>query len=310
MTQRRDTGRPGAGAGATTRTPADGTWDSALSAGEFAAVEGAGFDPVGQVLGTAVFNIGYTGVWGCPGEWSATYGTGTHGTGAQGTATRATGSHGTGAPSSPWASSYAPLVRTMYAARRLALGRAEAECLARGGDGIVGVTLRVGEFQAGGLEFTALGTAVRARSRIRPARPFTSHLSGQDFARLVHAGWVPTGLAFGIALAIRHDDWRTPGRIVRLAGNQEVDGYTQLVGRVRHDAREQLALDAAKHGGDGVVVDGMELKLRTSECPTPGNTRDLTAEAVLVGTSVARFRRPGRPAGPGPLTIMRLERER
>lgn len=249
------------------------------------AIKGAGFDPVGQVLGTAVFHLGYSGVWGCPGPWDLR------------------------PPTSAWSSSYAPLVRTMYAARRLALSRAVAECTALGGDGIVGVKLRIGAFPAGGLEFTALGTAVRARSRIRPRTPFTSHLTGQDFAKLIHAGWVPTGLAFGIALAARHDDWRGAGRFTWAAGNQEVDGYTQLINYARHDARTQLALDASKHGGDGVVVDDVELRVWESECPGMGSSRDVGAEAVFVGTSVARFRSSARPAVRTPLTIMRLERE-
>ncbi|MFG2453044.1 hypothetical protein ACGFSG_27075 [Streptomyces sp. NPDC048512] len=279
-------GAPGDGSGP---PRPDGTWNSGLSAEEFAAVKGAGFDPVGQVLGTAVFTIGYTGVWGCPGSWSAT--------------------DGASVPSSPWSSSFAPLVRTMYAARGLALSRAVAECGALAGDGIVAVELRVAEFPAGGLEFTVRGTAVRARSRIRPRRPFTSHLSGQDFARLVRGGWIPAGLVFGIALATRHDDWRTSRRAVWTAGNQEVDGYTRLIGHVRHEARTRLALEAAKQGGDGVVVNGMELDVRERECTTYGNTRDLDAEAVIVGTSVARFDRSRRPDGPQPLTIMRLERE-
>ncbi|MFD6925961.1 heavy metal-binding domain-containing protein [Streptomyces sp. NPDC059944] len=263
------------------------TWNSGLSAGELAAIEDAGFEPVGQVLGTAVHTIGYSGVWGCPGAWT----------------------DDAGAPSSPWSSSFAPLVRTLYAARRLALSRAVAECAARTGDGIVGVRLRIAEFPAGGVEFTVLGTAVRARSRIRPRRPFTSHLSGRDFAKLIRAGWVPAGLAFGIALATRHDDWRTSRRVSWTAGNQEVDGYTRLVGHVRREARNQLALDAGKQGGDGVVVDGMELEVRERECTTYGDTRDLDAEAVFVGTSVVRFDRSRRPTGPRPLTIMRLERE-
>lgn len=292
MTHRRDAGLPGAAAdGTAERRAAGNTWDSALSSEEFAAVKGVGFEPVGQVLGTAVFNIGSTGVWGCPGAWSVEDGRKVP-------------------PSSVWTSSFAQLVKAMYAVRRLALSRAVAECRALGGDGIVGVKLRVGGFPAGGLEFTALGTAVRARSRIRPRLPFTSHLSGQDFAKLLHGGWVPTGLAFGIALETRHDDWRTSRRIRWTAGNQEVDGYTQLINLVRHDARKQLALDAAKHGGDGVVVDGLELRVRENECPTYGYSRDLSAEAVLVGTSIARFGRSERPAGPRPLTIMRLERER
>ncbi|MEU3500244.1 heavy metal-binding domain-containing protein [Streptomyces hundungensis] len=285
-----DHAEPGvAGADGAARRSDGSAWDSALSSQEFAAVKGAGFEPVGQVLGTAVFSIGYSGVWGCPGAWSVT--------------------DGVKVPSSPWASSLAVRTKAMYEARRLALRRAMAECRTLGADGIVGVTLRIGEFPAGGQEFTALGTAVRARSRIRPRLPFTSHLGGQDFAKLIHTGWVPTGLAFGIAAEIRHDDWRTSRRVRWTAGNQEIDGYSQLLGHVRHEARKQVTLDAAKHGGDGVVVDEVDLTVTESECSGSGYSRDLTAQAVFVGTTIARFRRPEQPVRPEPLTIMRLERE-
>ncbi|MFG2987324.1 heavy metal-binding domain-containing protein [Streptomyces sp. NPDC048258] len=286
MTHRRDAGSPGGAAG--------GTWDSALPAGEFAAVKGVGFEPVGQVLGTAVFNIGYEGLWGCPGAWTVT--------------------DGVKKPSPPMGSSFAPMVGTLYAARRLALARAVAECRALGGDGIVGVDLRVDRFTSHTVEFTVLGTAVRARSRIRPRAPFTSHLRGQDFAKLLNAGWVPTGLAFGIAMETRHDDWSTL-QSSWTAGNQEVEGYTQLISRARQGARKQLAIDVAKHGADGVVVDEVELTVHGRECPGVGGigggayARDCIAEAVFVGTSIARFGRSRRPAGPEPLTIMRLERE-
>ncbi|WP_078954337.1 heavy metal-binding domain-containing protein [Streptomyces sp. H021] len=291
MTQRGNAGLPGLTGGGTAAPQSDDSWASALSSQEAAAIGGVGFEPVGQVLGTAVFNVGFTGVWGCPGSWSVT-------------------DDNTPVPASRWTPSLSQLVRTMYAARRSALARAVAECGALGGDGIVGVELRVGEFPAGGVEFTARGTAVRARSRIRPRTPFTSHLSGQDFAKLLHAGWVPVGLAFGVAFAIGHDDWRSSFRVPLSARNQEVGCYTHLVGHVRREARKQLVLDTEKHGGDGVVVDGVELRVGESECPTYGSTRDLTAEAVFVGTSIARFGRSERPAGTKPpLTIMRLERE-
>ncbi|MET9697820.1 heavy metal-binding domain-containing protein [Streptomyces sp. NPDC006529] len=291
MTHERDAGPPGSAAGRTGRPWAGGSWDSALSVEEFAAVQGVGFEPVGQVLGTAVFTIGYTGLGGCPGAWSVT--------------------GGKKVPSSAWTSSFSPLVKTMYEARRLALARVVAQCRALGGDGIVGVELRVRavESSPGAVEFTALGTAVRASSRVRPSVPFTSHVSGQDFAKLLSAGWVPTGLAFGIALEARHDDWRTSRRTGWTAGNQEVDGYTQLVHHVRSDARRQLTVHAAKHGADGVVLDDVELQVHESECPSFGYARDFSAEAVFVGTAIARFSRSGRPAGPRPLTIMRLERE-
>jgi hypothetical protein len=48
---------------------ASGTWGSALTSDEFAAVRSVGFQPVGQVLGAAVYNVGYTGGYGCPGAW-------------------------------------------------------------------------------------------------------------------------------------------------------------------------------------------------------------------------------------------------
>ncbi|GLX22873.1 heavy metal-binding domain-containing protein [Streptomyces lavendulae] len=273
-----------------TRQLTDDPWDSTLSPGEFTAVAGVGFEPVGQVLGTAVFNLGNTGAWACPGAWTTT-----------------------GGPSAPWTPSLAPLTKAVHAARRLAVARAVAECRALHGDGIVAVRLISAPFPAGGTEFTAIGTAVRARSRVHPRQPFASHLGGQDFARLLRAGWVPTGLAFGASLAIRHDDWRGSGLTGRrrFAGNQEVDGHTRLLTHVRREARARLALDARRHGGgDGIVVDDVSLDIRESECPDSGTaTRDLIAEAVFVGTSLARFGRSRRPATTGPLTIMRLERE-
>src|SRR5260370_37766408 len=47
-----------------------GTWGSALTSDDFAAIRSVGFEPVGQVLGAAVYNIGFTGGYGCPGGWS------------------------------------------------------------------------------------------------------------------------------------------------------------------------------------------------------------------------------------------------
>jgi uncharacterized protein YbjQ (UPF0145 family) len=274
------------------RVRAGSTWDSPLSSKEFAAVKGVAFEPLGQVLGAAVFNVGYPGDWICSGAWTFT--------------------GGTDVSSAAWAP-FSQLVKTMYAARRLALARAVAECRALGGDGIVGMKVRAGEFPAGGLEFTALGTAVRARTGVRPRRPFTSHLSGQDFAKLPRAGWIPTGLAFGISVATRHDDWLASHQTRRSrldAGNQEVDGYTRLINHARHGARLQLARDTASQGADGVVLDEMELRVRERECPPYANSRDHIAEAIFVGTSIARFGRSRGPTGPGPLTILRLGPER
>lgn len=266
------------------------TWGSALSTQEFNAIKGVGFDPVGQVLGTAVYQIGYQGGYGCSGAWSGYLGQ----------------NMSTDVSSRAWAP-FSGLVQTMYTARRTALARAVAECTALGGDGIVGASLKVRRFVTGGMEFTAIGTAVRARGNVRPRRPFTSHVTGQEFAKLVHAGYVPTGLALGISIASRHDDFRTRASLSRWAGNQEVPGYTQLINNARHDARNQLMKDARQHGGDGVVVDEIDLNIGERECPSYEGARDHIAEAFLLGTSIARFDRSKRDPAPKALTIMRLD---
>ncbi|MGA9834093.1 MAG: hypothetical protein WBQ71_23505, partial [Trebonia sp.] len=43
-----------------------GTWGSALTCGEFAAVRSAGFEPVGQVFGAAVYAAGAASGPSCP----------------------------------------------------------------------------------------------------------------------------------------------------------------------------------------------------------------------------------------------------
>ncbi len=108
--------------------------------------------------------------------------------------------------------SFGALVQTMYEARRTAIGRMTAECAELGGHGVVGVRLTIGAFPAGGLEFKAIGTAVRAPGAPPLKAPFTSDLSGQDFAKLIMTGWVPAGLVLGISIGARHDDWLTTGQ--------------------------------------------------------------------------------------------------
>src|SRR5277367_3054884 len=73
---------------------ASGTWGSALTSDEFAAIRSVGFSPVGQVLGAAVYNIGYTGGYNCPGAWGS-YAGGGWGTPAR-TVTQVSGRGGWG----------------------------------------------------------------------------------------------------------------------------------------------------------------------------------------------------------------------
>jgi uncharacterized protein YbjQ (UPF0145 family) len=277
-----------------------GTWGSALSADEFTAIRSVGFEPVGQVLGAAVYNIGYTGGWACPGAWA---GYGGYVTPYQSvTAVSGTGSMG----------SFGPMVQTLYQARHKALERMSEECAELGGHGVVGVILSIGSFPAGGMEFKAIGTAVRAPGGTRLKRPFTSDLSGQDFAKLIMADWVPVGMALGISIGARHDDWLTINQTRWGSGNAEVTGYTDLVNESRHDARTQLDRDVARMGGQGVVVKTMDLRIRERECPMTEHRKDHIAEVTIIGTAITKFTRSHAPAGrrAGSLAILSLDPQR
>jgi len=287
-----------------------GTWGSALTSDEFAAIRGVGFEPVGQVLGAAVYNIGYTGGYNCPGAWGS-YG---YGVIPARTVTQVSSRGGFG--------SFAPLVQTMYQARHKAIDRMTAECAELGGHGVVGVRLTIGGFPAGGLEFKAIGTAIRApgfppvATGRRPARgrelraPFTSDLSGQDFAKLITKGWVPAGLVLGISIGSRHDDWLTVGQTRWRAGNAEVIGYTELVNDARHDSRMQLERDVKRLGAEGVVIATMEMNVRERECPVQEGRRDHIVEATSIGTAIARFAQAEQRYSGPTLAIMSLDPQR
>jgi uncharacterized protein YbjQ (UPF0145 family) len=280
---------------------ASGTWGSALTSEEFAAIRSVGFEAAGQVLGAAVYNLGFTGGYSCPGAWGS-YG---YSYGGSGGASRTqVSSRGTSY------GSFAPLVKTMYEARRTAIGRMVEECTAIGGHGVVGVQLTIGSFPAGGLEFKAIGTAVRAPGA-RPLRhPFTSDLTGQDFAKLILKGWVPAGLVLGISIGARHDDWQTRVQTSWSAGNNEVGGYTQLVNETRHDARQELAKDVKRLGAEGVVIAAMDMRVSERECPVAEGARDHIVEATTIGTAITRFSRPVESTGRPALAIMSLDPQR
>jgi uncharacterized protein YbjQ (UPF0145 family) len=273
-----------------------GTWGSALSTEEFAAIRSAGFEPVGQVLGAAVYNIGFSGGYNCPGAWS---GFGSYAQ-AYRSVTQVSGRGGYG--------SFGPLTQAMYDARHLAINRMVTECAELGGHGIVGVSLNIGSFPAGGLEFKAIGTAVRAPGSAPLKQPFSSDLSGQDFAKLLSSGWVPAGLALGISVGARHDDWLTVGQTRWGAGNAEVVGYTELVNDTRHDARQQLEKDVRRLGGEGVVVQRMDMRVHERECPIQEHGKDHIVEATIVGTALVRFASVAKP--PPPLAILSLDPQR
>ncbi len=144
-----------------------GFFTSDLSVNEFLLVKQAGFDPLGLVIGSSIYHIGYQ--------------------------------------QSSWKQSMEMevLSQAMYQARELAMTRMEEEADQLGADGIVGVRLDIGRYEWGQhlAEFIAIGTAVKHHDgelhRAPNGRPFTSDLSGQDFWTLLASGHRPVGLVMG-----------------------------------------------------------------------------------------------------------------
>jgi uncharacterized protein YbjQ (UPF0145 family) len=199
--------------------------------------------------------------------------------------------------------SYAPYVDALRAGRDTALGGMLAEAAAVGADGVVGVRLTDLRLDGVMREITALGTAVRSRGRQRAGRPFTTDLGGQDVAKLIAAGWVPAGIAYGISVAVRHDDYRTRSQAGLFSGNIEVSGYADLMNHVRAGARRDFAGRAARAGADAALLTSMHHHIWSYE--PRDNHRDHVAECVVTGNAVARFHAGSR-APTTSLTILPL----
>jgi hypothetical protein len=301
---------------------ADHAFTSDLTTAEHHAIRGVGFVPVGQVMGASVFQIGYTGGWDCGVRYGGGYGGGGYGTGGfggrgpmrmGGGGFNSGGFSGAGMGGGYGGALVAqtievtPWKRALVNAQQRAVGRMEQEARALGGDGVVAVRFTENRVANGAVEFLVIGTAVRSSGPTHPSRLFTSDLSGQDFARLVHHGYLPTSLLFGLAVMTRHDDWVT--RMNNSSWqNVELGGYTQLVNDTRAEGRLALARAAASAGATFAVLSTHYDRVTEHECMLVEGGHDHVMRSTFVGTGVVAVPRRGGPAPDTltPLPIMRL----
>lgn len=196
-----------------------GLFTSDLTVNEYLLVEDAGYEPLGLVLGSSIYHIGFQ-------------------------RRRWTRSH-----------ELEVLSGALYHARELAMQRMEQEAADLGAEGVVGVRLDVRGFGARGhtAEFVAVGTAVRRRGAPPfTDRPFTSDLSGQDFWTLLRTGARPVGLVMGSC--VYAVTFRGPMPTFK---NVELPLYTQALYDARELAMTRMQGEAAALSADGIV--GVEL---------------------------------------------------
>jgi uncharacterized protein YbjQ (UPF0145 family) len=204
------------------REVARGFFTSDLSINEFLLVKQAGFDPLGLVLGSSIYHIGFQQA-----NWSKNQEMGV-------------------------------LTQAMYHARELAMTRMEEEADQLGADGVVGVRLDIGRYEWGAelAEFIAVGTAVKHRGgelhRAPNGRPFTSDLSGQDFSTLLRAGYRPVGMVMGNCVYhVAHQGLRAAWK--QIGRNQEMTTYTQALYEARELAMERMQTEATEVQAEGIV---------------------------------------------------------
>lgn len=273
MTEWDGRGLPPAAAARVSRAAQTHVRSSLLTAPAAAALADIGLEPVGEVMGCIVMHLGWSG-WGCN-AYNSWGGTNTYG-------------YVPAQFSGQGSTAYEPYVRAIYNGYEQSLRRLLLEAQALGADGAVGIRWTQERVDGvGNREFVALGTAVRARSKSRPAHLFSTDLPGEDVAKLMMSGWMPVGLSAGISVGVKHDDYYTRAQANSFqTGNQEVAGYTELVHGVRSDARAQFARRAARQGGDSSIVSRISLDTWANES---NDHRDHLAQCFITGTSLASF---------------------
>ncbi len=229
-------------------------WTSDLSVNELLTSRSVNFEPVSQVFGSSIYNMAYQ-----VGQWSYS---------SSGEITM--------------------FSQALYHARSLALGRLLQEATALGAHGVIGVRLEHKEYEWGAnlLEFSALGTAVRLRNWSgKLPMPFTSDLSGQEFLKVLHAGYVPVTLAMGCVAYYIATSWSDEYQ-KRSWINQEMTSYTQGVYRARHLAFSRMADDARRVHADGVI--GSDIHMKVEEVMA-ARRRPYSNEAEAIEDYIVEF---------------------
>ncbi len=195
---------------------------SELSVAEFALLEQMGCQPLGFVMGSSIYHVG----------WSQTFRQNCEVT---------------------------VLSQAMYASRELAMSRMQAEADALGADGIVGVQLewKPVAWSAEAVEFISFGTAIRGPAGSNWRMPgtgsaFTSDLSVNDFYRLVTTAYVPVAFVLGtcvyhIAVQSLRQMWG------QMARNTEMSVQTQGLYEAREIAMSRMQAEAERDGATGIV---------------------------------------------------------
>ena len=224
---------------------------SNLSINEFVLAADDGVQPLGQVMGSTIYHVGW--------QYTPMYISG----------------------------ELTVVSQAQDTARRLALSRLQQEAKLLGAHGVIGVRLER-KTQAWGqnlIEWTARGTAVALDKGDVPTLPFVCALSGQEFWTLRRGGYFPCGFAFGNCA------WYQVASVLTQYARQggptmELTDYTQAVYQARHLAMRGLQADGRRVAAEGVVGVTIDMEVATNEVEASPPRRDLIVQFTALGTAV------------------------
>lgn len=199
---------------------------SDLSVNEFTLLSRLGVQPLTQVMGSSIYNVGWQPVYyNVPTEVTVLSG-------------------------------------AFNQCRSLAFNRLIQEAQLARADAVVGVRILQGAraWAARSIEFVAIGTAVRLPPHMRHPEGETvlTDLSGQEFVLLCKAGIRPVGIAAHTSVQYVPASWQTQRATSAGWGgsawvNQELRDFTQGVYAAREKAVGTAAYQAEQLGADGIV---------------------------------------------------------
>jgi uncharacterized protein YbjQ (UPF0145 family) len=236
---------------------------STFTVAETAIARLAGYEAVGQVMGSSIYHMG----------WSS------YVTFSGGELTNVT--------------------HAQRHARALALGRLQEEAAILGAHAVIGVELTVRGYEWSGelMEFTAIGTAVRLAKADRGAlqKPILTHLTTQELYKLELAGFWPLGIAMGNCTWYdRHADCQSDGSWF----NRLMPAHTQCIDQAQLLAIERFQTEISALQAHAAVGVTLQRHFHQHEWSTSNPDREHTSfktEVLMIGTAIIRRSAPTLP---------------
>jgi uncharacterized protein YbjQ (UPF0145 family) len=229
---------------------------SDFSINELSVVRNAGYQPLAQVMGCSIYQVGW--------QFATSFNN----------AARTSGE--------------LDILSTAYAeARRLALSRLKQEACLLHASGVVGVRLTIKSYDwaAGMLEYMAIGTAIREEAdQSADPEPFLSDLSGEEFWLLRQCGYRPIGIVSGNCSYFCYPRFMPMGW-----KNQERKDYTGAMYEARELAVGRMEAAARACGAEGVI--GADIRVEF-ERPQSSNLPDAIYHFTATGTAICKAQAP------------------